>query len=52
MPWRTDLERYRVRRTLSEVKRKLEEALRLSRLQNGTGAESHNGSKTVTNRHR
>jgi hypothetical protein len=30
MPWRTDIERYRVRRTLSEVKRKLEEALDLS----------------------
>jgi hypothetical protein len=28
---RTDIELYRVRRTLSEVKRKLEEALRLSR---------------------
>jgi hypothetical protein len=31
MPWTTDIERFRVRRTLSEVKRKLEEALRLSR---------------------
>jgi TfoX/Sxy family transcriptional regulator of competence genes len=28
---RTDIELYRVRRTLSQVKRKLEEALRLSR---------------------
>jgi hypothetical protein len=52
MPWRTDIERYRVRRTLSEVKRKLEEALRLSRLQSGSNAESDNGSKTVTHRHR
>jgi hypothetical protein len=53
MPWRTDIERYRVRRTLSEVKRKLEEALRLSRALTGTiTTERDNGSKTATNRHR
>ena len=52
MPWRTDIERYRVRRTLSEVKRKLEEALRLSRAQNGTVMETHHGATALTNRHR
>jgi hypothetical protein len=52
MPWRTDIERYRARRTLSEVKRKLEEALRLSRLQtNNSGTERHDGT-TLTHRHR
>ena len=30
MKWKTDIERYRFRRTLAEVKLKLEEALRLS----------------------
>jgi hypothetical protein len=48
MPWRTDIERRRVRRTISEVKKKLEEALRLSRLQ----SERENGQPPLTNRHR
>jgi hypothetical protein len=48
MPWRTDIERYRLRRTLTEVKQKLEEALRLSQLRN----ERDHAQPTVTNRHR
>jgi hypothetical protein len=53
MPWRTDIERHRVRRTLSEVKRKLEEALRLSRLQNNSpDSERDNGNSALTHRHR
>ena len=48
MPWKTDLERHRVRRTLSLVKRKLEEALRLSQLRN----ESDHAEQTSSNRHR
>ena len=53
MPWRTDIERHRVRRTLSEVKRKLEEALRLSRSQpNNSATESNDANTTVTHRHR
>jgi hypothetical protein len=48
MKWKTDIERHRVRRTLSLVKRKLEEALRLSRLRN----ESEHGQSTAAHRHR
>ena len=48
MPWKTDLERHRVRRTLSLVKRKLEEALRLSLSRN----EREHGESTATHRHR
>lgn len=48
MKWKTDIERHRVRRTLSLVKRKLEEALRLSQSRN----ESDHGKPTATNRHR
>jgi hypothetical protein len=44
----TDLERYRARRTLSEVKQKLEEALRLSQLRNKRNHEQ----ATAANRHR
>jgi hypothetical protein len=44
----TDLERHRVRRTLSEVRRKLEEALRLSRSLN----ERNHEQPTTSNRHR
>ncbi|HTX59979.1 MAG TPA: hypothetical protein VMH02_09915 [Verrucomicrobiae bacterium] len=31
MKWKTDIERYRIRRTLAEVRGKLEEALTLSK---------------------
>ena len=44
----SDLELYRVRRTLSEVKQKLEEALRLSLLRN----ENNHDQATPANRHR
>jgi hypothetical protein len=51
--WRTDIDRYRARRTLSEVKRKLEEALRLSTGNGGARSpkDGVNG-KTATHRHR
>ena len=48
MKWKTDIERYRIRRTLAEVKRKLEEALRLSVLR----TEGEHGQQTVTSRRR
>ena len=48
MPWKTDIERHRVRRTLSLVKRKLEEALRLSLSRN----ESEHVEPTASHRHR
>jgi hypothetical protein len=44
----TDIERHRARRTLSEVKQKFEEALRLSQLLN----ERDHGQATAANRHR
>lgn len=44
----TELERHRVRRTLAEVRRKLEEALRLSRLRH----ERNHEEATAANRHR
>jgi hypothetical protein len=44
----TDLERRRLRRTLSEVKQKLEEALRLSLSRN----ERKHEQATAANRHR
>jgi hypothetical protein len=52
MPWKTDIERFRFRRTLFEVKRKLEEALRLSRRHSASGGEPKDAESTVTNRHR
>jgi hypothetical protein len=58
MPWRTDIERHRVRRTLSEVKRKLEEALQLSKRNGGSASPANgvhgeiNGEQTLTHRHR
>ena len=45
----TEIDRRRVRRTLTEVKRKFEEALRLSEELQQKGA---NGQPTTTNRHR
>jgi hypothetical protein len=48
MKWKTDIERYRIRRTLSEVKQKLEEALRLS-VRRGEG---EHGQQTATSRRR
>jgi len=48
MRWKTDMERYRIRRTLSEVKQKLEEALRLSVRRD----EGEHGQETVTSRRR
>jgi len=55
MQIKTDIERYRVRRTLSEVTRKLEEALRLSRQIKGEvppdQTEKQNA-ETASNRHR
>ncbi|MBV8500033.1 MAG: hypothetical protein JO003_12340 [Candidatus Eremiobacteraeota bacterium] len=45
---RTDLELYRVRRTLSAVKKKLEEALLLSRHKD----EEHRERSTAPRRHR
>jgi hypothetical protein len=48
MRWQTDIELYRARRTLSEVKRILEEALRLSRDQN----ERNDERTTAAYRHR
>jgi hypothetical protein len=44
----SDLELYRARRTLSEVKQKLEEALRLSQSRN----EKNHEQATPANRHR
>ena len=38
MKWKTDIERYRFRRTLAEVKLKLEEALRYERASQRKGA--------------
>ncbi|MBV8373991.1 MAG: hypothetical protein JO302_00640 [Candidatus Eremiobacteraeota bacterium] len=53
MPWKTDIERFRLRRTLFEVKRKLEEALRLSRRHSPpSGSEPKDAESTVTHRHR
>jgi hypothetical protein len=53
MPWKTDIERFRLRRTLFEVKRKLEEALRLSRRHPApSGGKPENGESTASNRHR
>jgi hypothetical protein len=53
MPWKTDIELFRLRRTLFEVKRKLEEALRLSRRHApSSGGASKDAESTVTNRHR
>ena len=46
--WQTEIQFYRVRRTLSEVKSKLEEALRLSRLQ----STKEYGRPTLSHRHR
>ena len=55
MQIKTDIERYRVRRTLSEVTRKLEEALRLSQQIKGEvppdQTEKQNA-ETATHRHR
>jgi hypothetical protein len=48
MHWQTDIQLYRVRRTLSEVKRKLEEALRLSRRE----GDDKYARPTATHRHR
>jgi hypothetical protein len=48
MRWTTDIERHRIRRTLSEVKLKLEEALRLSVRRN----ERDHGEQAVTYRRR
>jgi hypothetical protein len=48
MKWKTDIERYRFRRTLAEVKLKLEEALRLS-MRRG---EREHGQQTATSRRR
>ncbi len=52
MQWKSDIERHRVRRTLSLVKGKLEEALRLSRSRNPSSDESSNGQPTASHRHR
>ena len=48
MKWKSDIERYRFRRTLAEVKLKLEEALRLSSQRN----EREHGQQTATSRRR
>jgi hypothetical protein len=48
MKWKTDIERYRFRRTLAEVKLKLEEALRLSMRR----SEREHGQQTATSRRR
>jgi hypothetical protein len=48
MRWKTDIERHRMRRTLAEVKLKLEEALRLSVRRR----EGEHGGQTVTYRRR
>ncbi len=53
VPRKTDIERFRVRRTLFEVKRKLEEALVLSlRLPNSLRIEPKNAQPTAAHRHR
>lgn len=41
----SDMQRHRVRRTLSEVKRKLEEALRLSRQRDRFALAPHDAEK-------
>jgi hypothetical protein len=46
--WQTEIQFYRVRRTLSEVKSKLEEALRLSRHQ----SDKEYARPTASHRHR
>jgi hypothetical protein len=48
MRWTTDIERHRIRRTLAEVRKKLEEALRLSR---EAGTRKH-GESTAANSRR
>ena len=48
MRFSTEIERYRARRTLSEVRRKLQEALRLSRLLH----ERDHEQTTATHRYR
>jgi hypothetical protein len=53
MPWKTDIERFRLRRTLFEVKRKLEEALRLSRRHRPpSGGKPEDAESTAASRHR
>jgi hypothetical protein len=48
---RSDIELYRMRRTLKRVVRKLEEALHLSRRRDGLDEMDH-GRSTATHRHR
>ena len=48
MRWKTDIERHRIRRTLAEVRNKLEEALRLSR----KAGEKKYGESTAANSRR
>jgi hypothetical protein len=54
MKWKTDIELRRMRRTLSLVKRKLEEALRLSQSRNPCQSddESEHGRPAASHRYR